>query len=129
MGVAQLEQLDKFIEIKKKNYEFYKDKISSIEGLKIAGVPVYAQQNHWLYALQIDKGIYGKDREKLMKTLEEKGIQTRPVWQLNHLQKPYRNCQAYKIEKAIKLHKITLNIPCSVGLEKKEIKKILEFLN
>lgn len=40
-------------------------------------------------------------REELMGKLAEKNVQTKPVWYLNHLQKPYRNNQFYKIEKAI----------------------------
>lgn len=33
------------------------------------------------------------------------GIESRPVWQLNHLQKPYRDCRSYKIEKSNNLWK------------------------
>ncbi len=128
MGVAQLEKLNKFIEIKKENYELYKDKINSINGLKIAGVPVYAQQNHWLYALQIDEDGYGESREEVMAILARSNIQSRPIWELNHQQKPYKNCQTYKIEKAVELHKKTLNIPCSINLNRDVIKNIINVL-
>ena len=55
-------------------------------------------------------------------------VQTRPVWFLNHLQKPYINCQNYEIENALKLIEETLNIPCSVGLTKEEIKSVINLL-
>ncbi len=128
MGVAQLEQLDKFIEIKRKNYEIYKKEISNIDGLTVADVPEYCSSNFWFYALQIDKEKYGKDREELMKYLDENGIQTRPVWYLNHLQKPYKENQLYRIEKALELWKKTLNLPCSVGLKRQEINDIHQLL-
>jgi len=127
-GVAQLEKLPEFIEIKKRNYNKYKEYINNIPGLHLAETPDYADNNHWMYALQIDKDIYGKDREKLMQYLSEKGIQTRPVWYLNHMQKPYKGCQNYKIEKAIELLEKTLNIPCSVNLKDKSINIIVETL-
>jgi len=128
MGVAQLEKLPEYIEIKKKNYNLYKEKIDKILGLHLAETPDYADNNFWMYSLQIDRGVYGKDREQLMAYLSDNKIQTRPVWYLNHLQKPYKNCQIYKIEKAIELWEKTLNIPCSVNLLNREIKKVLEAL-
>jgi aminotransferase in exopolysaccharide biosynthesis len=128
LGVAQLEQLLRFLEIKKKNYETYKSEIDRIPGLHLAETPDYAENNHWMYAMQINKEIYSKDREQLMTYLSENQVQTRPVWYLNHLQKPYRDCQIYKIEKAFDLWEKTLNIPCSVNLMLTDIEKVISLL-
>lgn len=128
MGVAQLEQLPGYLKTKKQNYQRYKNKIDEISGLHIAKTPEYAENNHWMYALQIDKSAYGKDREQLMTYLTENNIQTRPVWYLNHMQKPYRDCQSYQIEKASVLMEKTINIPCSVKLKGSEINHIIRLL-
>lgn len=128
MGVAQLEKLPEFIEIKKKNYQKYKDEIGKIKGLHLAEVPGYANSNYWMYQLQIEKEIYGKEREELMAHLLKNRIQTRPIWYPNHLQKPYKNCQSYYIEKAFELWNKTLNIPCSVNLSEYEISKVISAL-
>jgi len=128
LGVAQLEQLLEYLKTKKKNYQLYKEEIDKIPGLHLAETPNYADNNHWMYALQIDKDLYSKDKEQLMTYLSENQIQTRPVWYLNHLQKPYKNCQNYKIEKAIQLLEKTLNIPCSINLSIKQIMEIIEIL-
>lgn len=129
LGVGQLEQLLTFLELKEKTYQIYKDRIRNILGLHIAGTPDYADNNHWMVALQIDSELYGRDRENLMICLSRFGIQTRPIWYLNHLQKPYLNCYNYSIENALKLHKNTLNIPCSTGITKQQINYIIEKLN
>ncbi len=128
LGVAQLEQLPDYIKTKKRNYRIYKREIDKIPGLHLAETPDYAESNYWFYCLQIDKKKYGKDREELMDYLSENKIQTRPIWYLNHLQKPYKDCQNYKIEKAYEMIEKTLNIPCSVNLRKNEIKHIIELL-
>ncbi len=128
LGVAQLERLEEFIGIKEKNYEIYRVGIEGIEGLSLAALPSYARNNCWMYALRIDKDEYGKDREEVMRLLAEEGIESRPLWHLNHLQKPYRDCRAYRIEKAPELLAQTLNIPCSVGLQEEEIQGIIEVL-
>jgi len=128
MGVAQLERLPEYIEIKKRNYWIYKKKIDKIPGLHLAETPEYAVSNYWFYCLQIDKEIYGKDKEQLMEYLSENKIRTRPIWYLNHLQRPYKDCQNYKIEKAYEMSDRTLNIPCSVNLTTDEIERVLMLL-
>ena len=120
LGVAQLERLDEFIAVKKENYNNYKCAVDGIFGLHLTWVPAYAKNNYWMYALQI-KEDYKEDKEALMERLASEGIQTRPVWYLNHLQKPYKDCQSYKIEKAYQMHKETLTLPCSVSLMKQDI--------
>jgi len=121
VGVAQLEQLPIFIEKKRKNWEVYKEKITPIHGLSLADVPSYAFNNHWLHALNIDSVVTGKDSEGLRRHLMANNIQSRPVWELNHKQKPYRGCQSYCIEMASELLEKTLNVPCSVSLNEEMI--------
>lgn len=128
VGVAQLEQLPDYLETKRRNYRFYKQRIDSIRGLRIAEVPTYAANNCWMYALRIDSSEYGLNRDELMHLLGGKGIQTRPIWELNHMQKPYRDCQGYRIEKAPELLERTLNIPCSVDLTDSQLDCVVEAL-
>lgn len=128
MGVAQLEKLSEYIKIKKLNFQIYKNDIDKIRGLYLVETPDYADSNHWFYSLQIDKAEYGKDRDQLMAYFDENKIQTRPIWYLNHLQKPYQNCQSYKIEKAYEMLDKTLNIPCSVNLAESQMFFVLRTL-
>ena len=129
LGVAQLEQLPSILKRKKELYDLYYLKINSIEGLSLSKVPDYANNNHWLNLLQIDSKVYNQDREVLMKRLEENGIQTRPVWGLNHEQKPYKSCQYYKIGKAKKLVGNSLCLPSSSNLSNENLNKIVSVLN
>ena len=129
LGVAQLEQLSEIVKRKKEIYNFYQYEVERINGLSLSKVPDYADNNHWLNLLQIDDGIYGDDRERLMKRLEENGIQTRPVWKLNHEQKPYKDCQNYKIENAKKLVENSLCLPSSSNLTNENLNTIVSQLN
>jgi perosamine synthetase len=128
LGVAQLEKLPEFIERKRRNYAIYRERIEKIDGLHLAEVPDYANQNHWFYSLWIDKTAYGRDRDGLMEHLARNGIQARPVWELNHRQKMFREFRAYEIERAPELWEMTLNIPCSVNLREQDIIRVIEVL-
>jgi aminotransferase in exopolysaccharide biosynthesis len=128
IGVAQLEKLPEFLETKKRNYLHYARELRGLPGLRLAEPPDYARCNHWFYCLQIDAKVYGRDRDSLMAHLSAHGVETRPVWYPNHLQRPYKDCQGYRIEKALGLHEKTLNIPCSVGLDRPSIDKVIGLL-
>ena len=118
-----------FIAKKEQIYNSYVSLIDSIEGLSISKVPEYASNNHWINVLNIDNKKYQLDKESIMIKLEEHGIQTRPVWKLNHLQKPYNKFQSFKIDNAFKLVVQSLCLPSSLSLLEEEINKIAQILN
>lgn len=128
LGVAQLEQLESFINIKRENYRLYKEKIDNIEGLSILEFNKNTRPNYWFYSLLIDKDKYGLNRDELLSKLNSHRIQTRPVWGLINEQKPYRDNQTYRIEKAKYYIDRILNIPCSTSLTKEEVRYICKIL-
>ena len=96
--------------------------------MSLSTTPEYAANNHWLNLLQIDSTLYEGGRDSLMKRLEKNGIQTRPVWKLNHEQKPFRKCQYYKIETAKELVAKSLCLPSSYNLKNESIESIINFI-
>ena len=129
LGVAQLERLPEILKRKKEIHNFYQTNIKNIEGLRTSKTPGYAENNHWLNLLRIDSKAHNQDREQVMKKLAQKGIQTRPVWRLNHEQKPYKNCQHYKIENAQTLVRESLCLPSSSNISDEDLVKVYNVLN
>jgi perosamine synthetase len=129
LGVAQLEKLPEILKRKKEIYDLYKSKIKKITGLSISDTPEYATNNHWLNILQIEENIYGKNIEELMKKLSKNGIQTRPVWKLNHKQKPFKNYQSYNIQNSKKLTEISLCLPSSSNLTNENLDLVVSRLS
>lgn len=128
LGIAQLEQLEQFIEIKIRNYNLYKKEIENIEGLKLLDFNQNTRSNYWFYSLLIDKERYGLDRDELLRKLNANKIQTRPIWGLIHKQNPYLGNQTYKIEKAPYYLERILNIPCSTNLREKDVMHVVKTL-
>jgi len=129
MGVAQLEKLPLFLKKKNETYKKYKEEIDRIPGLQVVSAPEYAENNYWMIPVQINKEIYGKSREELIAHLTRHGIQSRPVWHLNHLQKPYKKCQEYKIKRAYELVEKSICIPGSVNITEDQINYVIETLS
>jgi aminotransferase in exopolysaccharide biosynthesis len=127
LGLAQLEQIEDFIKVKKDNYDFYKNKFQGMPGLRILDFKDSIRPNHWFYALYVDKG-YALNRDQIIKYLASKKIQSRPIWGLISDQKPYEGNQTYKIEKARTYLEKIINIPCSTNLDREEAEYIIDCL-
>lgn len=115
VGKAQLEQLEKFIEIKTANYNRYIE-----EGIPLLDFKNGTRPNFWFYSYLCDR------RDELIGYLESRDIQSRPVWKLIHTLKPYQACQSFKIQKAVMYYNKIVNIPCSTSLSGEEVHKVAE---
>ena len=127
IGVAQLEQLEDFISVKQKNYDLYRERLSKINGLTLLKFRDDIRSNKWLYGVILGPD-YKMNRDKLIKYLDSKNIQTRPIWRLIHEQKPYIKCQTYMIEKAKYYWSTVVNIPCSTNLTSEEVNYVVQNL-
>lgn len=132
LGVAQLEQLSDFIGIKQENYNLYSKLLSNYNNGHLLGFRDGTESNKWFYSLVIDRSVVSDSIRSIIEKLEKCNIQTRAIWGLINDQKPYRDCIAYKIDKARFYSECVLNIPCSTNLQNDEIEyvvdKICEFV-
>lgn len=126
LGVAQLEKLEDFVEIKQNNYNLYKKLFSEVNGVKILEFNGNIRPNYWFYSLALEND--NIDRDEIIKKLAENKIQTRPIWGLIHEQKPYLEAQSYKIEKAYYYHDKVINIPCSSSLKREDVLNVVSVI-
>jgi aminotransferase in exopolysaccharide biosynthesis len=127
LGLAQLEQLEDFVQIKKENYNIYKESVKNIDGLTILDFREDIRPNFWFYSLYCDEN-YALERNEIIHYLASKSIQARPVWGLISEQKPYSRNQSYKIEKAKKYLEHIVNIPCSSNLSREDVEYVINCL-
>lgn len=120
LGLAQMEQLEGFIEIKHRNYKHYKRDIPQIDGLSVLNFKDGIRSNHWFYSVFCDAP-YPLRRDELIARLGELNIQCRPIWGLIHEQKPYLGSLSYHIEKAVAYHEHVVNMPCSTSLTEDDV--------
>lgn len=125
IGVGQLETIEACVQRKREVYEMYREGLKGVKGLTIADEPAYARNNLWMFGLQVDPKIYGESREELMQRLSKKKIQSRPVWLLNHMQRPFAANECMDMKSATRLWELTLNIPNSVGITDEDVARVI----
>lgn len=126
LGLGQIEQLDTFIKTKIRNFELYKELFQNNKNVRLLPFREGTRSNCWFYALYIEGE---RDIQEIMDTLQEKQIQTRPIWGLIHEQKPYIGTQAYKIASATQYAKHVINIPCSTNLNEDDVRYVATCIN
>lgn len=126
LGVAQMERLEDFIQIKEKNYQYYREKLEKVEGVFLLDVRDGIRSNRWFYALFCEGG--HADRDGLIRFLGSRSIQSRPIWGLIHEQLPYREEFAYEIEKAHIYRDHVVNIPCSTNLTLEDAQRVVDVI-
>lgn len=121
MELAQLEKLEEFISIKRKNYELYESFFEDADGMKMSDFNDDLRPNYWFYSLLTKKDKI-EDLISLVYKPEENNISVRPIWKLSHDQKSYE--QFFSMPMSVSnyyYHKI-LNLPCSSNLTKEDFK-------
>ncbi len=127
VGCAQLEQLDRFIGIKRSNFQKYRERLSRVPSVRLVEEPDYAESNYWCTTLLLEKGGVTL-RDRLLSSFREERIECRPVWMLNHCQSIYQGALAYRIEKADRLWETALSLPSSVSLSEGEIDRVVNLI-
>ncbi len=123
MGVAQLENLNHFINIKIKNAKLYRTLLSNIPGISFIKDADGVNNVNWLFSILIEKN-FPLSRDELIKKLNENGIQSRPFFYPLHKMKPFIKSRTTNMTITNELYNIGINLPSSVSLRDEDIVQI-----
>jgi perosamine synthetase len=127
LGLAQLERIDEFISIRRKNAKLYNSLLSELEK-KIILPPEasWAKNVYWMYSILIQDR-FGISRDELIKKLELEGIETRTFFYPIHVQpiyaKQYRG-QSFPVADELSIKGI--NLPSGNNLTADEVTYVCE---
>lgn len=120
MGVAQMEQLPKFLIRKEEVYNLYIKAFKSIDGFKEQLITEHVKQNNWLQTFVFP------DSKNLMKNLTEQKIQIRPFWvPMNQLEMFNKEIYVSVNDIAGSIYNTCVSIPCSTGITNQEVERVI----
>lgn len=79
LGLAQLERIDELIKKKKKIYEWYKSRLSTVKGIGLNIEKDWAKSTYWMSSIVLEDAL-PIDREEFRVKLKKKNIDTRPIF-------------------------------------------------
>jgi len=111
--VAQLEQLDVFLQSKRELALKYKEFFKDDENIDFIIEPKDSKSNYWLQAIILkDKGV----RDTFLDYTNKNGIMTRPIWRLMNELEMFKDCQCGDLTNSKYLQQRVVNITSSVRL-------------
>ncbi len=118
IGVAQMEVLKDRIRRRREIFEIYKKELEDIADF----MPEIenSKGNRWLTTLTFKE----RNPLEIIKILEKRNIEARPLWKPMHLQPLFKNAKSYISGVSEKLFKKGICLPSGTSLKNSEIKEI-----
>jgi aminotransferase in exopolysaccharide biosynthesis len=116
LGLAQLEQLEQFLERKRDIARRYDHALADLPGITLPPRENFATSSLWLYSVLVDEARFGHDRHAVIAALRQEGIDSRPLWTPLHTMKLYGRFPRRGGEVAERIFRHGLSLPCSVSL-------------
>lgn len=130
VGLAQVERLDEFIQIKIRLADCYRRLIEAIPGVRFMPVKSWAKSVYWMYAVELDAGL-GLDAKTVMDRLQARGVGTRPFFMGLHEQPALKKLGLFAGESyphTEKAHRLGFYLPSGMKLSEAAIDQVVAAL-
>jgi dTDP-4-amino-4,6-dideoxygalactose transaminase len=92
MGLTNLESLDEFIEVNRRNYERYAEELRGVEGVRLIEYDRGEKNNFQYVVTEVDEAAAGLTRDELMRVLHAENVLARRYFYPGcHRMEPYRS--------------------------------------
>lgn len=90
LGIAQLERVDELLSKRERVAQLYNQRLKEIEGVRIPYTAPDVKKSWFVYVIRLENGFSQGDRDRILKGLDEKGIECSSYFGPIHLQHFYR---------------------------------------
>ena len=126
IGRGQLEVLEKRINARRENNQFYRSILGDYDFIGFQNEPEGHFSNFWLTSIVIEENGRGISSEKIRLIMDSENIETRPFWKPMHLQPVFKSYPAYLNGVSERLFNHGLCLPSGSNLTDNEKGRINE---
>ncbi len=124
VGLAQIERINDFIEIKRRNAEKYNERLGGISSITKPPEMEWALNVYWLYSILVDN----IQRDDFTARLRKKEIDTRPFFYPMHTQPPYASLRNERLKVAEAIAQKGVSLPSATTLREDQIDYICRII-
>jgi dTDP-4-amino-4,6-dideoxygalactose transaminase len=132
MGLTNLESLDEFVAINRRNYHDYRAGLEGIPGVSLISYDESGHCNYQYIAVQVDEQVAGVSRDDLIRVLEaEYVLARRYFWPGCHRMEPYRSFfpnAGLLLEETERIAACNLVLPTGTAVGPQQIATICEII-
>ena len=126
LGVAQMERIESIIASRVSIGQQYEHQLKDCKGITLPPQEKWAKNVYWLYTVLVEKN-YEISRETLVKQLDSKGIETRPLFPPVHTQPIYNTGQTLPVAES--LYTKGISLPSFPRIESADINRITDIIS
>ncbi len=127
LGISQLKHIQEHLDKKKMIHQWYKKAFRRVGGISILE-PIRGEGNFWINAIKLKGKDIRRFRDRLIDELLSVGIQVRPLWLPNHLQRPYKDCPYFGKGNSIRQWESTLCLPSDIRMRQEDVERVVEMV-
>jgi pyridoxal phosphate-dependent aminotransferase EpsN len=128
IGRGQLPALESRVAARRRNFEFYRDMLGDLPGVRFMPEAPWGRHTRWLTVMTVDAEEFGTDREGIRVALENQNIEARAVWKPMHQQPVFRHCECIGGAVADDLFTRGLCLPSGSSLTRAELERVVEVI-
>jgi len=132
MGLTNLESINDFIAVNRRNYNLYKDCLSDIPGISIVEYDETEKCNYQYIIIEIDEDVAGIRRDHVIHILHKENILARRYFYPGcHLMEPYKSFYPHAgllVPNTQVLSKRVISLPTGTSIGDQEINSICSIL-
>lgn len=124
IGRGQLKVLDKRVKRKREIYDYYKQTLETIEGIKMMPDNEWNEPNFWLSCMTTRK----IEPIQIMEALEKENIESRPIWKPMHMQPVFKDYDYIGDLVAADIFENGVCLPSDTKMTNEDLKRITEII-
>ncbi len=125
IGRGQLKVLDQRIAKKKYIFEYYKQSLSDLDGIRFMPINDWNEPNYWLSCITLDGNIKPLD---IILALEDENIESRPIWKPMHMQPFYEQYQFIGEGISRQIFENGVCLPSDTKMSDEDLKRIIKVI-
>lgn len=120
MGVAQMENIDFFVNKKQEIDYYYRKHLEGVGDISFQKILPNVNHNGWLFTIKSDQ------QAKILEHLANKKITSRPFWMPMNKLPMYKDCHYINDDDTCgRIHETCLALPCSTNITLEELERVV----
>jgi perosamine synthetase len=112
LGVAQMHNLVKVVDLQRSLFTIYNEELTGISGLELLSEPSDSHSNYGLQAVVLDRD-KAQLRDPILEKFHDDGLKVRPAWRPLHMLTPYSKYQRSPMLGTEDIYSRVINLPSS----------------
>lgn len=125
IGRGQMEVLPERVAARRRNFEYYKERLSQCDGIEFLKENEGFLSNRWLSCILMPSY---EARERIRLALESENIESRPLWKPMHKQPVFERTKAYVNGVSESLFERGLCLPSGSGMDDDDLERVCQIV-